>query len=1292
VVYLANYKIDVKAQLNQKSLKDIKTQIENLNVTIGRVSTKKINPFDSLNTSGKALISTNKKVGQSFADIFSKVAKFGSVASILLLVTRGINEAWNETKELNSSLISLQKVTDLGGESLRRYKEQAYDLAEQLSTSAKNVTDATTEFAKSGYDVQESMNLAETALVFQTIADEAISASDSANLLISIMQAYNLEQSKSIDIISKINEVSNNYSITSGQLSNSLGKVASVAKLANVSFDELLGLMTAGTTVTRNASKTANALRSIFINLQQVSKDGNLPKLEAQFNKFGKSLLDSTGNMKGAYETLGELSEVSKKLNTVSEKNAFRTLLEDIGGKYNINTLVAILDKFDIAVDATSTSLNDFAGSAQREFETASQSIEKRLELLKGQFQELVTGGGVEDFEKGIISLSTFILKLINDAGGLNTILVALVGTLITLKGTTILGAIVSGFTNFKLTLDTLVLSTKIAKAEQISLSTVLWGTNASAKALTLTMGALSIAITAGIAIFNLYSKKQQEAKQQTLDLASAQKQQLETLSSIKNTINSETTSRQDLLTALKNLNGDYDTEANKLKDINDLRKEGIELLDKETKKTAEQTIKESGTQYQSSKEFLTSPVFDREGGKQAGSPEEFIKQQEEIVDRFNQRIQAGEKLNWVETQLWKNAETNAKYYKAELEDAQTIVESYETAESILNGTYEQQKIDVDNLVDAQQNQISSYEDIEKALSGLNSQLDDIQSLYSTVSQAQDEYNQHQAISLDTYQKLMSIGDEYLGLLFNEDGSLKDLKTALQDVTVARINEISMKKAESLIDTVSTMSEEEQQAWLNVDANNALTDSLWNLINAEDRLAGIQGGVKNQVKNVIDGIDKWRQQAISGVTVTNNFSRAMTGFSSATKNAGKSLKQLAQDAKGDVDDLLDMTIKMLKQDYKDADKAFEKSINKQIDSLENLRDEELKNSKQRSEITKQQINADAENAKKSVENKKAQIQAEIDLLDAEKERRNYQKELSSSVKKSSSLEAQVLELQASDRPEDIAKRRQLEEQLQSEKENQDNLQYDNRISLNKKLLQQQLSDYQKEIELINANAQLRLENISAIEQSNTESINRQYDSQISALNNELEKRKENAKTDAQVRQEAIQLVQNKSDDLYKRLMDWNKTYGDGLSSTLESAWESGYKALEKYEYKQLGVLEVLEKLNRTILNATDNANNLTGVLNNSNVGKVSSNSVNAKMTSRTNSNIGREAKYPMTYEQSKTMYNNPNINININGNADTPLVRRLERSSTNIANEVVKKFNKMSRQSGRQSNAKYSMI
>ena len=98
------------------------------------------------------------------------------------------------------------------------------------------------EFRKSGFGDEDAANLALVATMYQNVADESISAADSAGFIIAQLKAFNLEASDAEHVIDAVNNVSNNFAVSSSDLSTNLGKASAALASGNTSFEETLGL------------------------------------------------------------------------------------------------------------------------------------------------------------------------------------------------------------------------------------------------------------------------------------------------------------------------------------------------------------------------------------------------------------------------------------------------------------------------------------------------------------------------------------------------------------------------------------------------------------------------------------------------------------------------------------------------------------------------------------------------------------------------------------------------------------------------------------------------------------------------------------------------------------------------------------------------------------------------------------------------------------------------------------------------------------------------------------------
>ena len=66
------------------------------------------------------------------------------------------------------------------------------------------MVEAATEFAKAGYDEDQSLELGRIALMYTNIADEAVTAGEAANFIIAQMKAFNIEAEDSMHIIDAV--------------------------------------------------------------------------------------------------------------------------------------------------------------------------------------------------------------------------------------------------------------------------------------------------------------------------------------------------------------------------------------------------------------------------------------------------------------------------------------------------------------------------------------------------------------------------------------------------------------------------------------------------------------------------------------------------------------------------------------------------------------------------------------------------------------------------------------------------------------------------------------------------------------------------------------------------------------------------------------------------------------------------------------------------------------------------------------------------------------------------------
>ena len=281
------------------------------------------------------------------------------------------------------------------------------------------MVDAAGEFRKNGFNDQDAATLARTAAMFQNVSDEAISAGDSASFIISQMIAFGIEAENAQSIIDKVNEVANRFSVSSGDLSKALGIVASTSSAMGNSIDQTLGVVTAITEQTRNASKSARAANTIFSRLAQVVDENSDvgQKLTGIYNSLGIALYDSSGQMRSTYDILADLASQWGSL----DKNTQQYIAITSAGTNQLNNFLALMNNFGHATQATATSI-DSAGSAMKENESFQESLEYQTNNLKATFQDFANNILDKEVITTVIKAGDAFLKLANtDIGQLIT-------------------------------------------------------------------------------------------------------------------------------------------------------------------------------------------------------------------------------------------------------------------------------------------------------------------------------------------------------------------------------------------------------------------------------------------------------------------------------------------------------------------------------------------------------------------------------------------------------------------------------------------------------------------------------------------------------------------------------------------------------------------------------------------------------------------------------------------------------------------------------------------------------
>lgn len=211
------FEVLLSAKLDDKSVSEIQKQLD----SISKGATLKINAdSSSVNNLKKSLndlgdsAKNAKSHTQGLNDIISKFSSWQIVGDVIHGVKNAMEDMVQQVFDLDESLVELSKVSDLSGESLQSFADDAFTVGEQIGATGKDVIDATTVFAQAGYAAKDALDLGEQAIMLKNVSEAGATAEGSANTLIATMKAFKLEASNSEHVVDALNEVSNKYAVS----------------------------------------------------------------------------------------------------------------------------------------------------------------------------------------------------------------------------------------------------------------------------------------------------------------------------------------------------------------------------------------------------------------------------------------------------------------------------------------------------------------------------------------------------------------------------------------------------------------------------------------------------------------------------------------------------------------------------------------------------------------------------------------------------------------------------------------------------------------------------------------------------------------------------------------------------------------------------------------------------------------------------------------------------------------------------------------------------------------------
>lgn len=379
--------------------------------------------------------------GKSFFNVIKEKVFYGAAGSIASYF--GINDLIQYGRQaaevvinLNSQIVDLAKVSEDSISQIYDDFDSYADIAKDIGGTIPDTIEATAAWAKNGYNIPDSKELARVSQLYQNVGDN-IDIQSANESLISTLKGFRLEADQAEHIVDVFNEVSNNEAISSSGIGAALQRSAASFNAANTTLEQATALVTATNTVLQDEEKTGNMwktvsarLRGADAELKEMGEDTDgmvtsTSKLRDLIKGMtGFDIMKDENTFKSIYDIIIGIGEQWNNLSDVNRAS----LLEKLAGKQQSNALAAALSNIDVLKKSYNEATNA-DGSAMQEQQKYQKSIQYSIDQTKAKLEELSNDVLSSDFLKGAIdSAGKFVDILDKIANHINLIQAAAIG------------------------------------------------------------------------------------------------------------------------------------------------------------------------------------------------------------------------------------------------------------------------------------------------------------------------------------------------------------------------------------------------------------------------------------------------------------------------------------------------------------------------------------------------------------------------------------------------------------------------------------------------------------------------------------------------------------------------------------------------------------------------------------------------------------------------------------------------------------------------------------------------
>lgn len=354
----------------------------------------------------------NKKEALKLADVVTGTFLGTSVSSMSESALRRGIEFF---KEYDETLTRTMMVTGMTRDEVNSLTSSYNELANQLSSTTKDVAAAQLVFYQQGLGTSEALKMTEASIAISKTG--GIEAGEAANRLTAAIRGYKLAANDAMNIADKMSALDAAAASSVDELTIAMQKSASQARMAGLDLDYYMAYLSTMQEVTREAPENiGTAMKSITSRLQEITDIGKVEEDGTTFSNVAKALnsvgiaaVDSTGQLRSLQDVMNDLGPMWATL----DKNHKAYLATVLAGNRQQSRFIALMDNYDRAMELVSVSQNA-SGESAKQLRAYNQGLEASFTRLNNAWQQFATKVADSDMIKGIIDLLADFVEILN--------------------------------------------------------------------------------------------------------------------------------------------------------------------------------------------------------------------------------------------------------------------------------------------------------------------------------------------------------------------------------------------------------------------------------------------------------------------------------------------------------------------------------------------------------------------------------------------------------------------------------------------------------------------------------------------------------------------------------------------------------------------------------------------------------------------------------------------------------------------------------------------------------------